>query len=93
MKLVRFNTILGKIASHFALEIVPVVRSFFTKIAERSMRASRLRGTMNALYCRISLTGNPRVSIVPLLDQWVQEGRPVVKEQLQACIKELRFYR
>ncbi|KAJ0087739.1 hypothetical protein Patl1_32861 [Pistacia atlantica] len=63
------------------------------KKAERSSRISRWKGSMNALYRRISPVGNPGVSIVPLLDQWVEEGRPVDKEQLQVFIKELRSYR
>ncbi|XP_031265364.1 pentatricopeptide repeat-containing protein At2g20710, mitochondrial-like [Pistacia vera] len=93
MKLVRLSAILRNTTSHFAFGNAPAVRSFFTKSAERSTSSSRLRGSMNALYCRISPIGNPRVSIVPLLDLWVQEGRPVVKEQLQSFIKELRTYR
>lgn len=36
--------------------------------------------------------GNPNVSIVPLLNQWVEEGHPVDKQQLQRFIKKLRFF-
>ncbi|BBG99497.1 Tetratricopeptide repeat-like superfamily protein [Prunus dulcis] len=45
------------------------------------------------LYHRISRAGNPRVSIVPVLDQWVEEGRDVNKSELQSFVKMLRKYR
>ncbi|KAJ0087740.1 hypothetical protein Patl1_32860 [Pistacia atlantica] len=93
MKLLRFSAIVHSIKSHLGLGNVPALRSYSTNIEERSSRISRLKGSMNALYRRISPIGDPSVSIVPLLDQWIEEGHPVDKEQLQAFIKELRFYR
>lgn len=45
------------------------------------------------LYQRISPVGDPRVSVVPILDQWVQEGKPVRQNDLQRIIKELRVFR
>ncbi|KAA8516861.1 hypothetical protein F0562_017321 [Nyssa sinensis] len=47
----------------------------------------------DSLYRRISPIGDPRVSIVPVLDQWIEEGRKVYKDQLQNIIKQLRRYR
>ncbi|KAJ0027700.1 hypothetical protein Pint_36291 [Pistacia integerrima] len=93
MKLVRFSAILHSIKSHLGLGNVVALSSYSTKIEERSRRLSRWKGSMNALYRRISPIGDSRVSIVPLLDQWIEEGRPVDKEQLQSFIKELRSYR
>ncbi|XP_057467035.1 pentatricopeptide repeat-containing protein At2g20710, mitochondrial-like isoform X3 [Actinidia eriantha] len=46
----------------------------------------------DSLYRRISPLGDPTVSIVPVLDQWVQEGRTVKKGDLENIIKELRRY-
>ncbi|XP_041026573.1 pentatricopeptide repeat-containing protein At2g20710, mitochondrial-like isoform X1 [Juglans microcarpa x Juglans regia] len=46
-----------------------------------------------SLYRRISPVGDPDVSVVPILDQWIQEGRHVDKEELQSIIKELRDYK
>ncbi|CAL1370856.1 unnamed protein product [Linum trigynum] len=46
----------------------------------------------NELYRRISPVGDPRVSIVPILDSWIEEGRSVAKQQLVSYIKELRYY-
>ncbi|CAN4117459.1 unnamed protein product [Withania somnifera] len=47
----------------------------------------------DSLYRRISPIGDPNVSIVPILDQWIKEGKHVVKEELQRMIKELRDYK
>ncbi|XP_044502620.1 uncharacterized protein LOC123223489 [Mangifera indica] len=93
MTLVRLSSILRNIDSHLALGNVPAVRSFSTPTEKQSSRNSRWKGSMHALYRRISAIGNPRVSIVPILDQWVEKGRPVDKEQLLIFIKELRSYR
>ncbi|XP_024029124.1 pentatricopeptide repeat-containing protein At2g20710, mitochondrial [Morus notabilis] len=45
------------------------------------------------LYRRISPVGNPNVSVVPILEQWVQEGKPVSQIELQRIIKELRIFK
>lgn len=47
----------------------------------------------DSLYRRISPVGDWSVSIVPILDQWIQEGRSVNKVRLQRIIRELRKYR
>uniref|UniRef100_A0A5B7CCI5 Pentatricopeptide repeat-containing protein n=1 Tax=Davidia involucrata TaxID=16924 RepID=A0A5B7CCI5_DAVIN len=47
----------------------------------------------DTLYRRISPIGDPRVSIVPVLDQWIEEGRDVNKDGLHSIIKELRSFR
>ncbi|CAL5356917.1 unnamed protein product [Camellia sinensis] len=46
----------------------------------------------DSLYRRILPLGQPTVSIVPVLDRWIEEGRNVSKEQLQHIVKELRRY-
>ncbi|KAG5516904.1 hypothetical protein RHGRI_037587 [Rhododendron griersonianum] len=47
----------------------------------------------DSLYRRISPVGDPRDSVVPVLDQWVQEGRFLDRTQLRLIIKELKVYR
>lgn len=37
--------------------------------------------------------GDPRVSVVPVLDQWVREGKKVNRSELQSIIKELSIYK
>ncbi|XP_057959555.1 pentatricopeptide repeat-containing protein At2g20710, mitochondrial-like [Malania oleifera] len=47
----------------------------------------------DSLYRRITPLGDSSVSIVPVLDQWIQEGREVSGKQLMAIVKEMRYYR
>ncbi|KAK1375737.1 Pentatricopeptide repeat-containing protein, mitochondrial [Heracleum sosnowskyi] len=59
---------------------------------------SRRRSSYNAVEndgdsFRISPVGDWRVSIVPILDHWIQEGRNVNKVMLQRITWELRKYR
>lgn len=44
----------------------------------------------DSLFRRISPLGPPDNSMVPVLDQWVDEGRPVSKEELVGIIKYLK---
>lgn len=62
---------------------------YSTKIATTTQR----NFSISELYRRISPVGDPNVSIVPILNQWVEEGRPAEKEELQSFIKELRYYK
>ncbi|OVA14940.1 Pentatricopeptide repeat [Macleaya cordata] len=47
----------------------------------------------DTLYKRISPVGDPRVSIVPVLDKWIEEGKSVKREDLRSMIKQLRLYK
>ncbi|XP_010242929.1 PREDICTED: pentatricopeptide repeat-containing protein At2g20710, mitochondrial [Nelumbo nucifera] len=47
----------------------------------------------DTLYRRISPAGDPRDSIVPVLDQWIKEGKTFTRDYLQRIIKRLRHYR
>ncbi|OVA14939.1 hypothetical protein BVC80_8951g46 [Macleaya cordata] len=47
----------------------------------------------DTLYKRISPVGDPRVSIIPVLDKWIEEGKSVDGEELRSLIKQLRVYR
>ncbi|KAH7836515.1 hypothetical protein Vadar_002302 [Vaccinium darrowii] len=47
----------------------------------------------DTLYRRISPVGDPKASVVPVLDQWVAEGRHVDRTQLRTIIRELNVYR
>ncbi|KAI3823930.1 hypothetical protein L1987_05376 [Smallanthus sonchifolius] len=47
----------------------------------------------SSLYRRISPVGDPDISIVPVLDQWVSEGRKVDKDSLDKIIKSLMKFR
>ncbi|TKY66543.1 Pentatricopeptide repeat-containing protein mitochondrial [Spatholobus suberectus] len=64
--------------------------------ASRNLAAIFLRHCSTAatnrrnLYSRISPLGDPSVSVVPVLDKWIQEGNAVNGPQLQRIIKTLR---
>ncbi|XP_057455679.1 pentatricopeptide repeat-containing protein At2g20710, mitochondrial-like [Lotus japonicus] len=47
----------------------------------------------DSLFLRISRSGDPAISITPLLNQWVEEGRPINHAELQFFIKQLRAHR
>ena len=47
----------------------------------------------DTLYQRISKLGNPKISLTPVLDQWLEEGRPINSSELHKIIKQLRKYR
>ncbi|OMO51894.1 hypothetical protein CCACVL1_29516 [Corchorus capsularis] len=47
---------------------------------------------LNGLFRRISPLGNPSISVVPVLDQWVAEGNPIDENELHFCIRRLRFH-
>ncbi|CAK7327619.1 unnamed protein product [Dovyalis caffra] len=44
----------------------------------------------NNLYSRISPLGDPSISLAPVLDQWVEEGKKVKDFELRSIVKGLR---
>ncbi|KAL7243765.1 hypothetical protein ACSBR1_016064 [Camellia fascicularis] len=67
-----------------------VLRDFFSS---SSILNSSSIARSDSLYRRISPLGDPRVSVVPVLDQWVREGRPVDRQHIRFIIKELNHYK
>ncbi|XP_023531849.1 pentatricopeptide repeat-containing protein At2g20710, mitochondrial-like [Cucurbita pepo subsp. pepo] len=55
--------------------------------------STSFRSPEDSLYLRVSQAGDPRISIVSVLDQWVEEGREVKQSDLQKLIKQLRRFR
>ncbi|GAB2262943.1 hypothetical protein Droror1_Dr00003940 [Drosera rotundifolia] len=47
----------------------------------------------DSLYQRLSRAGNPRTSMVPILEQWLQEGRSVNQDELRFLVTRLRKFR
>ncbi|XP_010272479.1 PREDICTED: pentatricopeptide repeat-containing protein At2g20710, mitochondrial-like isoform X1 [Nelumbo nucifera] len=47
----------------------------------------------DSLYERIAVTGDPKISVVPVLEKWVDEGRSVNKVELNLLIRKLKFLR
>ncbi|WCJ34108.1 Tetratricopeptide repeat (TPR)-like superfamily protein [Euphorbia peplus] len=67
--------------------------SFFSKFHSKANRTHKMRSSTSELYRRITPIGDPKVSIVPVLDQWVNEGRSAQWKTLKDIIRELRSYR
>ncbi|KAL3509385.1 hypothetical protein ACH5RR_028786 [Cinchona calisaya] len=55
-----------------------------------SFSTKTLLSSSDNLFKRILPAGDPKVSIVPILDQWVQEGRPLNQSELKSAVKLLR---
>ncbi|CAL9094573.1 unnamed protein product [Musa textilis] len=49
-------------------------------------------GWHDSLYNRIAAVGDPTLSVVPLLERWVQEGRPVDQSELRVMVKRMRSF-
>ncbi|KAK2647377.1 hypothetical protein Ddye_014866 [Dipteronia dyeriana] len=98
MKVVRLSSILHSIKSHFGLRNSLGVSSYSITTATYERRGLTLTtkkwsDSMRLIYRKISPIGDPTVSIVPVLDQWVQDGGAIDKETIQVMIKELRSYK
>ncbi|KAJ9177028.1 hypothetical protein P3X46_012283 [Hevea brasiliensis] len=48
---------------------------------------------VDSLHRRISRSGNPAVSIVTVIEKWLEEGKSVEQSELRIFIKQLRKYR
>lgn len=46
-----------------------------------------------SLWNRVRAQKDPRVSVIPILEQWVGEGEPVYKPQLQFLIREIKGFK
>ncbi|XP_065863463.1 pentatricopeptide repeat-containing protein At2g20710, mitochondrial-like [Euphorbia lathyris] len=69
----------------YSIKENPICRSISYRSSEDS--------TTEQLYRRISPVGDPKVSIVPILDQWVEEGRSVDEQDLKNIIGQLLYYK
>jgi len=48
---------------------------------------------IDSLYSRVSRAGDPKVSIIRVIDQWLEEGRQVQQSDILMMIKQLRKFR
>lgn len=65
---------------------------FFSSTAAHT-RSFSLYRRMSPLYRRISPLGDSKISMVPVLDEWVQKGGTVNEEELRDIIQKLNHYR
>ncbi|GAV86127.1 PPR domain-containing protein/PPR_2 domain-containing protein [Cephalotus follicularis] len=100
MKLTRLVTVIFKNSPCFSHQNgLMGVSSYSSKTTTSSTTTTRIRkpwtwsGSMHDLYRRISPVGDPTASIVPILNQWVAEGRNVHRDQMYVFIREFRYYK
>ncbi|KAI8551689.1 hypothetical protein RHMOL_Rhmol06G0205700 [Rhododendron molle] len=65
----------------------------FKSVILYSTQTLTSRNSKDSLFNRISVAGDPRVSMLPILDQWVERGRNVDLYEIKALIKHLREYK
>ncbi|XVF55943.1 hypothetical protein PTKIN_Ptkin06aG0076100 [Pterospermum kingtungense] len=97
MKLGYWSWVFNNVKTHFGFDSKHVldVSSYSTLSTRRTGwgKTAMMEGSdsMKELFRRISPLGNQ--TIVPVLDQWVEEGNPVKKNILRSYIKQLRSYK
>ncbi|KAH7513117.1 hypothetical protein FEM48_Zijuj12G0162600 [Ziziphus jujuba var. spinosa] len=92
MKVSSFNSIMKFFGNHFCSSRTRSLLSVSYYYNYSTSPRSSWKQPVDALYRKISPMGDPKVSIVPVLDKWVQDGQYVSKAGLLDIIKELRHY-
>ncbi|XAR55497.1 hypothetical protein NMG60_11035578 [Bertholletia excelsa] len=70
------------------------VLSFSTQtLSSVNASSSPVSASRDNLYSRISPLGDPNVSLLPILDQWVEERGDIDRSELQRTIKMLRQFK
>jgi hypothetical protein len=69
------------------------IRFFYSKIQNPRSREPPWKGPFNRLSRRLSRIRDHNVSVIPVLDKWIQEGENIWEDLIHALIKELRQYR
>nr|XP_043621667.1 pentatricopeptide repeat-containing protein At2g20710, mitochondrial-like [Erigeron canadensis] len=64
-----------------------------TTATENNKKKRVFENEASTLYKRISPVGDPNISIIPILDQWVQQGNKVEQHSLNRIITTLSKYR
>ncbi|KAK6289570.1 hypothetical protein POUND7_001111 [Theobroma cacao] len=95
MKLGDWSRVFNNLKTHFDFKNVLGVFPYSTSTTTTTGRSkmAMMGGSRKGLFRKISPIGDLSVSIVPVLDQWVEEGNSVEKHLLQFYINRLRSYR
>lgn len=93
MKLSRITTTLQNLGTRFGLRSSQPQGQGVSLYYSTAPTLTKPWDSLSRLYRRISPFGDPKVSIVPILDQWISEGHTVSKPPLLAIIKELRRFK
>ncbi|KAJ0974350.1 hypothetical protein J5N97_016315 [Dioscorea zingiberensis] len=72
----------------------PFRSSIVARLSTAAAAAERRRpGWADSLYTRVVLVSDPKVSVVPVLEKWVEEGKALSKANLQYMVKQMRSFR
>ncbi|EOY09638.1 Tetratricopeptide repeat-like superfamily protein, putative isoform 1 [Theobroma cacao] len=95
MKLGDWSRVFNNLKTHFDFKNVLGVFPYSTSTTTTTGRSkmAMMGGSRKGLFRKISPIGDLSVSIVPVLDQRVEEGNSVEKHLLQFYINRLRSYR
>lgn len=72
---------------------VSEMRSVTTAATTTVTSASTSTNKKESLYGRLLPASNPNISVVPILDQWVKEERPIELPEIQKIIRQFRKFR
>ncbi|KAG6743921.1 hypothetical protein POTOM_052625 [Populus tomentosa] len=92
MNLLRLAYISSTI-SRLNTKNVEGIRFFYSKIQNPRSREPPWKGPFTRLSRRLSRIRDHNVSVIPVLDKWIQEGETIWEDLIHALIKELRHYR
>lgn len=62
-------------------------------VRSRGRFQANLWAGFRVVFYYTSRAGDPKVSMIPILNQWVEEGKPVKTHELQRFVKQLRRFR
>ena len=93
MKLPRITTTILNLGTRFGLRSSQPQGQGVSLYYSTAPTTRKPWNSLSGLYRRISPLGDPKVSIVPILDQWISEGQTVSKPPLLDIIKELRRFK
>ncbi|GMJ06411.1 hypothetical protein like AT2G20710 [Hibiscus trionum] len=74
----------------FVSRILRVVAYSTKTLSRPSASPSKPPDTLNI---RVSRSGDPKASIIPVLNQWLEEGKPIKQSMVQVIIRQLRSFR
>ena len=55
--------------------------------------SSSSSSSSSSLYDRIQVIQDPKVSVVPVLEQWVNEGWPIQKQHLRSLVRLMKDFK
>jgi hypothetical protein len=67
--------------------------SLFSPKTQNPPSSSSSSSSSTSLYHRIQIIRNPKVSVIPVLEQWVNEQRPVNEQEIRSLVRIMKDFR